>query len=284
MLYVCSTPVGNLRDITLRALEILKSADIIACETPEHTKKLLTHYGISCKLTSYREDNKEIAGNYLIQELNQGKTIVLVSDAGTPCISDPGRNLVKKAVENGIEVIAIPGPSAVTAALSISAFHADSFLFLGFLPRKNSKREKVLLDIAKSYHTVIFFEAPHRIKKTFCELIDKISDRQVCVCREITKKFEETMRGDIRDIYLQLSSLKEIKGEFVIVIEGASDCEQEKTSEQDLTEEVNSLLKKGMKVLDAAKFLSKKYGLSRNFVYSLAITKKDDCNRCERSE
>ena len=222
MLYICSTPIGNLGDITLRALEILKSCDCIACETVSHTGAMLNHYGINKRLISYREDNRDVQSEVIFELLEQEQNVVLVSDAGTPGVSDPGFRLVDEALNKGFPVSVLPGASSAICALVLSGFPSDSFVFLGFLPRKTLKREAVYEEIMTSLRTVIFFEAPHRIVKTLEELAPFIKDRKIALCREITKKFEEVIRGSIDEVISLLESRK-IQGEFTVVIEPATD-------------------------------------------------------------
>lgn len=225
MLYICSTPIGNLGDITLRALETLKNCDCIACETISHTSAMLNHFGINKKLISYREDNRESQSEVIFDLLKQEQNIVLVSDAGTPGVSDPGFRLVDEALCRGFSVSVIPGASSAVCALVLSGFPSDSFIFLGFLPRKTLKRESVYEEISSSLRTAIFFEAPHRILKTLEELNPYVKNRKIALCREITKKFEEVIRGSVEEAITKLESRK-IQGEFTVVIEPTSCIEE----------------------------------------------------------
>ncbi len=213
MLYIIATPIGNLRDISTRAIEVLKDVDLILCEDTRVTKKLLFHYEISKPLTSYHQHSKLTKNKYVLEELKKGKKIALVSDAGTPTISDPGAKLIEYLNEElpELEIIPIPGPSALIAALSISGFSADKFIFLGFPPIKK-KRNKFFEELKELKQTIVFYESPHRILKTLNQLIDL--DREIAVCRELTKKFETIYRGKAKDIIEQVKP----KGEFVIVI------------------------------------------------------------------
>lgn len=213
MLYIVATPIGNLEDITLRALRILKEADLIACEDTRRTKILLDKYQIKKPLVSYHQHSHLQKIDYLIGELKAGKSIALVSDAGTPDIDDPGGILVNRAAKEGIEVVPIPGPSSLSVALSVCGFYANSFLFLGFLPKK--KGRKKLFDFLKEEKRLIaFFESPYRIIKTLKDFQEALGDREVCVCRELTKKFEEIYRGRISEVLLKIKE----KGEFTVVI------------------------------------------------------------------
>ena len=217
MLYIVSTPIGNLKDISLRAIEVLKSVDLIACEDTRHTKILLGHYGIKTPTTSYFQHNKITKGQHLIQLLKEGKSIALVSDAGTPGILDPGYNIINLAIKNNIETTLIPGPVAFINALVLSGKPAHKFIFEGFLPRGPLARQNRLKEISQLGYTAIFYESCHRILKTLQDIQDILGDREIVCARELTKKFEEIKRGSARDI---LEGLKQEKprGEFVIVI------------------------------------------------------------------
>lgn len=218
ILYVVATPIGNLKDITLRALEILKSVDLIACEDTRVTSKLLVRYEISKPLISYHQHSKLQKIDFLISELKNNKNIALVSDAGTPDIDDPGSVLVNEAYKNNIKVLTIPGPNALGAALAICGFNANSFLFLGFLPKKKG-RQTLFESLQKEKRLIVFYESPFRIKKTLRDFLEYLGDREVCVCREMTKMFEEVIRGKISEI---MDKVKE-KGEFVVIIKKLKD-------------------------------------------------------------
>lgn len=216
-LFIVATPIGNLEDMTLRAINILKSVDIIACEDTRQSKKLLEKYEIKKTLVSYHQHSKIAKTDFLIKKLKEGKQIAVISDAGTPGISDPGNILVAKAVEAGISIVPIPGPSALAAALSVSGFPSDRFVFFGFIPHKKG-REKMLKQIAEEKKVVVFYESVHRILKTLNSLTDLIGSRKVVVCRELTKQFESIYRGATEQILKKLKKDK-IKGEFVVVID-----------------------------------------------------------------
>jgi 16S rRNA (cytidine1402-2'-O)-methyltransferase len=218
ILYLVATPIGNLKDITLRALDVLKEADLVACEDTRHSAKLLNHYGINKPLLSFYSYNQFNRIPKIIEELKSGKKIALVSDGGTPGISDPGYFLVKEAVENNIPVVPLPGPNAAITALVASGLPSDGFVFLGFLKRKPGKLKKELLQAAASGKTIIFYESPHRIKKTIA-ILSTIFDKntKVVLARELTKIYEEFIRGSLEEINTQLES-KEILGEFVVII------------------------------------------------------------------
>lgn len=217
MLYVVSTPIGNLKDITIRAIEALKSVDLIAAEDTRHSKILTSHYAITTPLTSYFEHNKITKGDYLIRLLKEGKNIALVSDAGTPGISDPGAHIIRKAIENNIKVVAIPGPSAFLAALCVSGKPTDKFIYEGFLPAKPGARKNRLKQLSKEKRTVVFYESPHRLLKTLGDILEVYGEREIAVCRELTKKFEEIKREKTSAILEHFQKVPP-KGEFVIVI------------------------------------------------------------------
>lgn len=214
-LFVVSTPIGNLGDITLRALETLKSVDLIACEDTRHTLQLLNHFEIKKSLISYHQHSKDSKVEQIISSILDGKNVAIVTDAGTPGVSDPGEILIRSAIENEIEVEPIPGVSAAITALSISGLSTDEFIFIGFLPHKKGRQTK-LRELATLNRTIILYESPFRIIKLLNELLEFVGDREVSVSRELTKKFEQTYRGKISKI---LPEIKE-KGEFVVIIEG----------------------------------------------------------------
>ena len=217
ILYLVPTPIGNLEDITFRALEILKEADFIAAEDTRHTKRLLNHFEIQTSLISYHEHNKESSGRHLIGLLKEGKTIALVSDAGTPAISDPGYEIVRDAIKENIPVVSLPGPNAAITALIASGLAPQPFYFYGFLPRKNKERETELLSLKNLKATLIFYEAPHRLKETCKALLKVFGNRRVVIGRELTKKFEEYIRSDLEGIMKWMEE-NDIRGEFCIIV------------------------------------------------------------------
>lgn len=225
-LYIVSTPIGNLRDITLRALDILKSVDFILCEDTRVTQKLLDRYDIKKPLISYHQHSKFKKAEYIIQLLKQGKNLALVSDAGTPGISDPGGKLIKETMKQGSNaaIVPIPGPSAVTAVASISGFPMDRFLFMGFPPHKK-KRKKFFEEVISSKYPVIFYESPHRIIKTLNELRTMNQELRVVVARELTKKFETIYRGTVAEVLRQLEQDK-IMGEFAVIVSAQENRER----------------------------------------------------------
>ena len=225
MLYVVATPIGNLGDISQRALEILENCDIVAAEDTRHTQKLLSHFNIKKPLISYYEHNKVARGPLLLEKLRNGENIALVSDAGTPGISDPGADLIKAATDEGLEVTMIPGPVAGITALVLSGLPTDKFVFEGFISTDNKKRREFAEMIVSEMRTVIIYEAPHILMKTLEFLNELLQDRKVAVCRELTKTHEEVLRGTVAD-HISHFTDNEPRGEFVLVIEGA----KEKTS------------------------------------------------------
>ena len=272
-LYLCATPIGNLKDITLRTLEVLKGVDIIAAEDTRNTLRLLNHFDIKGKLTSYHEHNKYEKAEYLIGQMLAGKKTALVTDAGTPAISDPGEVLVKRCIEEGIPVSSLPGPCALITALTVSGLCAGSFVFEGFLPSEKKDREEVLSRLKDETRTVILYEAPHRIKKTLsvlCEVLGR--DRKAAFCRELTKLHEEIIRidlGSARDYFEE----NEPRGEFVIVLEGRSvkELKQERKEEflsLSVSEHVKLYTDAGSELKEAMKKAAKDRGMTKREIYS----------------
>lgn len=271
ILYIVATPIGNLEDITLRALRILKEVDLIAAEDTRQTIKLLNHFGISTKLTSYHEHNKYKKGEHLIDELQSGKNIALVSDAGTPGISDPGEDIIKLAIENSISVISIPGPTAAISGLLLSGMDTGRFVFEGFLPIVKSMRIKRLEAIKNETRTIVLYEAPHKLIRTLNELYDVLGDRPVALVREITKRYEEVIRCMLKDA-LEKYETDAPKGEFVLVIDGANEDvinneRQKKWEELPLKDHLEMYLKEGMDKMDAIKLVAKDRGKTKREIY-----------------
>ena len=217
MLYIVATPIGNLKDITLRAVEVLKTVDLIACEDTRHTKILLDHYGITTPTTSYFQHNRFTKGEYLLKLLTQGKAIALVSDAGTPGILDPGYHIINLAVKNNIEITFIPGPTAFVNALVLSGKPSHEFLFAGFLPNRQQARKNRLKKFSKMKYTLVFYESCHRILSTLEDIQEVFGEKEIVVARELTKKFEEVKRGKAQAI-LEALKKQRPRGEFVVVI------------------------------------------------------------------
>ena len=266
-LYVVSTPIGNLEDITLRALRILKEVDVIAAEDTRSARKLLTHYGTTARLISFFEGNKIARLPTLLDALDQGD-VALLSEAGTPVVSDPGRDLVSRASEQGFNVVVIPGASAVTGALAVSGFNADSFRFLGFLPRRAAGRRRTLANAASVPETLVVFEAPHRLRACLSDMLDAFGDRPIAVCRELTKMYEEVFRGTISQA---LDYFQEPRGEFTLVLQGAPPQEPQADS-RDVTQELRQLRKSGARAREAVSTVSDKWGLSRREAYRLWLS------------
>jgi len=218
-LYIVSTPIGNLEDITLRALRILKEVDLIAAEDTRHTILLLRHFGIQTPLTSYFEGNELKKKEFILFKLKQGDRVALVSDAGTPGISDPGFRLIQTAIESRIPIVPIPGPSAAIAALSVSGLPTDAFLFKGFLPHKSKKRRDLLNQLEEVRETLILYESPHRITEILDDILSILGDREMVLTRELTKIYEEVLRGNVTEIKEQIGERK-LKGEITLIISG----------------------------------------------------------------
>jgi len=270
-LYLVPVPIGNLRDITLRALEILQKVEIIAAEDTRITRSLLSHYQIkSGRLISLHKYNEKKRIPEILELLEQGKDIAVVSDAGSPGISDPASLLVQEAIDHQINIIPLPGATAIIPALTASGFNTESFLFLGFLPLTAKHRKEKLSLIKNSIHTVILYEAPHRIKRTLTELSEYIDNRRICLAREITKIYEEFIRGNIQDIITNYN-IKE-KGEFVIVIEGNKRSEQIDRTE--INQYIEELLGQGLSSKTIAQMVANRFRISANSAYSMVLKLK----------
>ncbi len=218
-LFIVATPIGNLKDITFRAIEILKKVNRMACEDTRHTKKLLSHYGIAVSTTSYFEHNKIKKGEYLVRLLKEGEKIALVSDSGTPGISDPGFKIINLAIENEVPITIVPGPCAFVSALVLSGMPTDSFLFQGFLSHKKAKRRRQLETLKQEGRTIILYESPHRLLKLLGDILDILGDRDIAIIRELTKVFEETLRLKISKAIQHFTAYPP-RGEFVLIIRG----------------------------------------------------------------
>jgi 16S rRNA (cytidine1402-2'-O)-methyltransferase len=268
-LYIVSTPIGNLEDITLRALRILREVELIACEDTRVTKKLLSHYQIEKPLTSYHEHNEEKKAKELLSLLEAGKNIALVSDAGTPGISDPGYRIVSLASKEGIEVVSIAGPCAAIAALSVSGLPTSSFAFFGFLPKSDKKKREFLGSIREYPHTLIFYESPERIVETLRGILETLGDREVSISRELTKMFEETLRGKVSKVLEILSQREKIKGEFTIVVEGK--IKNLEYIDHIIEKELEVYREKGLSLRDTVKEVSRKLRASKSKIYKKAL-------------
>lgn len=271
-LYVVPTPIGNLEDITFRALSTLKEVDYIAAEDTRHTKRLLNHFEIAKPLVSYHEHNERERAEEIIKDIKTGKKVALVSDAGMPAISDPGTTLVQRAIEAGIDVVVLPGANAAITALVGSGLKTDQFLFYGFLPRKNKDKLSVLEKLSPFEGTLIFYESPYRLKQTLQIIYEQFGDRRVAVARELTKRFEEYVRGPIKKV-LAWSEDVEIKGEICLLVEGGSGVEQADKlwwTALDVKEHVNYYIEeKNLASKEAIKAVAKDRRMNRREVYSI---------------
>lgn len=268
-LYVVATPIGNLEDITLRALRVLKEVDLIAAEDTRHTRKLLTHYNISTPLTSYYDQIESKKAPALIDKLQAGDSIALVSDAGTPGIADPGYRLVQGAWAAGIRVVPLPGPSLVTALLSIGGLPTDRFVFEGFLPTKKGQRRKALQRLQAEPRTIVVFESPHRLHETLADMQNIFGDRQVGIGRELTKVFEEVLRGTLSELRTWLHK-RDIKGEVALLVAGCA-AEEAPVEEQTIRAEIRLLDAEGLPLKEIARIMSERYRLSKREVYALGV-------------
>lgn len=251
-LYICATPIGNLSDITLRVLDTLKNVDIIAAEDTRHTLKLLNHFEIKKPLVSYYEHNKMYKGTKIIEALKSGKNIALVSDAGTPVISDPGEQLVKECIENNIEVESLPGPCAAVTAITLCGLDSKRFIFHGFLPPKKQEKIKELAKLKDFTYTIVFYEAPHKLMATLDCMLEVFGDRKIAILRELTKKFEEAVRTTISEAIGYFNENEPV-GEFVLVVSGAEEIKENKYAELSVKQHVELYIKDGMDKKDAIK-------------------------------
>ena len=269
VLYLVGTPIGNLNDISLRALQILKNVSLIACEDTRQTKKLMNKFEIKNYTLSFNEHNASSKIPIIINKLKLGKSIALVSDAGMPSICDPGENLVREVRNNNMDVICIPGPCAATTALVASGLPSSSFIFKGFLPRKRIEREKVLFEISNHEKTIILFESPNRVLKLMMDLKKYCGgEREIRVFRELTKKYEEQI-GDNINMILNLFENRKILGEITVVIKGIDKKEKLKFDKFLLKKELNELIDAGLSLSAASKYLAKKNNLKKNMIYNL---------------
>ncbi len=267
ILYLVSTPIGNLEDITYRAVSILREADQIACEDTRQTRKIINHFDISTKLVSYHEHNEKQRAPELIRKLRDGNDIALVSDAGTPLVSDPGYHIVSQAALAGIPIVPIPGPSAALAALVASGLPADSFVFLGFLPQKGKHRREAMERIQSLDQTVILYEAPHRILATLDDLRSIIGDRQIVAAREMTKLHEEFLRGTAASIRESLAGRPAIKGEFTVVISKPEAQPAPAPDDDAIRAAVVEKIDGGQPRMDAIKAVARELGIPKRSVY-----------------
>ena len=272
-LYLCATPIGNLEDMPVRAIRVMKEADIVAAEDTRNSIKLMNHFGINTPMTSYHEYNKVDKAVYLVDKMRKGQNVVLITDAGTPGISDPGEELVRQAAEAGIEVISVPGPVACISALIISGLPTRRFVFEAFLPSEKKERQTILRELKNETRTIILYEAPHHLVKTLNELKDTLGcERKAAVCKELTKKHESVYRatlGEAADYY----SINEPRGEYVIVVEGIErkkliEDEQNRWQKMSVEEHMSYYMAKGIDKKEAMKLVARDRGVSKREIYA----------------
>ncbi len=275
MLYLVATPIGNMEDITLRAVRILGEVDLIAAEDTRQALKLLNHLNIKKALVSYHEHNKMSKSHFLIREMEEGKSIALVCDAGTPGISDPGEDLVKQCIENGINVTMVPGPVAAVTGLVLSGFPAGRFVFEGFLPTNKRVRKERLQSLMDEIRTIVLYEAPHKLIFTLKDLYEAFGNRKIALARELTKKFEEIIRCTISEA-MALYQQQSPRGEYVLIVEGADEKkllleEKSKWDTMSISDHYNMYLSEGLDKKDAMKRVAKDRGISKREVYNELI-------------
>jgi 16S rRNA (cytidine1402-2'-O)-methyltransferase len=273
-LYLIATPIGNREDITLRALRVLREVDLIACEDTRHTRRLLDHYGISKPTISYHEHNERARAAELVERLLGGENIALVTDAGTPGISDPAYRIVKAAVERSVQVVPIPGPSAVVAALIASGLPTDSFKFTGFLPHKRAARRKLLESLRSERATLVLYEAPHRICETLADAREILGNREGALARELTKLHEQFIRGTLAEISERVAA-ENPRGEMTLVIAGDRDDNWPKAEYLSISEDVEHLMRdEGLTRTDAIKLAARSRGLTKRQAYQLLLAER----------
>jgi len=274
ILYIVATPIGNLEDITLRALRVLREVDLIAAEDTRQTKKLLVHYGFHKPVTSYYEHNERTKSALLVAKLKSGSNVALVSDAGTPVISDPGSRLIAEAAAAGLSIVPIPGPSALTAVLSASGLFADRFAFEGFLPPRRAARRKKLGELREERRAVVFYEAPHRIRESLEDLLEVLGDREAVLAREVTKIHEEFLRGPLSELITQTEK-KQWRGEITLLIQGAGRNRDRDRDRKELVDEIRRLREQGMRVKEIAEVLGERFSCPKREIYTLVLKTKD---------
>ena len=271
ILYLVATPIGNLEDITYRAVRILGEVDMIAAEDTRNSRRLLSHFNIYKPLISYYEHNKHLREASLISELKAGKSIAIISDAGTPALSDPGADIARAAMADGIEVIAVPGASALLTGLTVSGLDTSSFVFCGFPPRTKGDRKRYLEDLRDEPRTMVFYEAPHRLLALLEAMVNVFgADRSACACRELTKLHEEKVRGTLGSILAHFSEHGP-RGEFTLIVAGAPEKEREPIADIDLEKQLKELLETGLTRRQAAKKLASAYSLKAADIYGLGL-------------
>lgn len=274
-LYLCATPIGNLEDITLRVLRTLKEADLIAAEDTRHSIKLLNHFDIKTPMTSYHEFNKVEKARYLVDKMREGTNVALITDAGTPGISDPGEELVRQCYEAGIEVTSLPGPAACVTALTISGMATRRFAFEAFLPSDKKEKQEIFEELKKETRTIILYEAPHRLVRTLSELLENLGDRRISVCRELTKTHETVFRTTVSEA-LSYYETEEPRGECVLVVEGKNRLEIQQEQERSweaisIEEHMKRYLDGGMDKKEAMKLVAKDRGMKKRDVYQYLL-------------
>lgn len=280
-LYVVATPIGNMADITFRAIQTLKDVALIAAEDTRHTKRLLNHYAIRSRMVSLHEHNETQRTGMLLKRMKGGESIAIVSDAGTPTLSDPGYRLIREAIASEIRIVPIPGASAVLSSLCASGLPTDAYVFLGFVPRKEGKRRKTLKSLAAEKKTLVFYESPKRIKTLLKDLINALGDRRGVLSREMTKRHEEFLRGNLSEILNVLASRPEVKGECTLVVEGGT--EQETPSAAAIRKEIfQGLNRNGVRLSSLVKSMADRYGLPRKQIYNEALKIKSSQSVMER--
>lgn len=275
ILYLCATPIGNMEDITFRVIRTLKEVDLIAAEDTRHSIKLLNHYEIRTPMTSYHEHNKVEKARYLVELLKAGQNIALITDAGTPGISDPGEELVRQAYDAGIEVTSLPGASAVITALTLSGLSTRRFCFEAFLPSDKKERARILEELKLESRTILIYEAPHRLQKTIKELLEVLGDRSISVIKELTKKHETVWRTTLSEAS-KVFEEQEPKGEYVLVLEGRSFKEAESEKQQQweavaLSEHMKLYMDQGLDKKEAMRAVAKDRGVSKRDIYQMLI-------------
>ncbi len=275
VLYLVATPIGNLEDVTLRALRILREVDVVAAEDTRRVRALLHRHGIQNRVVSYHEHNEKARATELLELLRSGRSVALVSDAGTPVLSDPGYALVRLCVEAGIPVVPVPGPSAITAALAVCGLPTERFLFAGFPPRKRQARKKFLAELVGLPVTLVLFESPRRLMDCLVDLYEVAGNRHVAVCRELTKRHEEVLRGTIQEVLAALGT-RAVRGEVTLVVEGAVQTPQAQDRERDVEQAVREALTAGASVRETTEVLVQRFGLPRREAYRrvLALRKE----------
>jgi len=272
ILYIVATPIGNLEDITFRAVRTLKEVDLIAAEDTRHSRKLLSHFSIATRLTPYHDHNERLKSDYLLERLREGDSVAIITDAGTPCIADPGYRIARAAAEAGIRVVPIPGPSAMVSALSASGLPSDRFSFEGFLPPKQGKRRARLEELKGDERLLVFYEAPHRLAATLGDMAELLGEREAVIARELTKIHEELCRGTLGELAGRYGS-EVVKGEVVILV--APPPEQPSTVTLEPEELLRQMFKEGLSLKDAVAATAEATGISRRDVYAMALRLRD---------